>query len=118
MKHPSVDQIGIASRIRGLLGAAGTSDYAFSARRLGVTEIALRMSADELDPHPTFEVIVAVIREYGVDPAWLVSGQYDPNVHRTTLDASDEHRVGAVISTLLAADARDEGLPPIGRLEA
>jgi hypothetical protein len=118
MKAYSVDNRSIAKRIRGLIGINGRDDYAFSARRLGVSEMALRMSADELDPHPTFEVLLAVIREYGVDPAWLVTGTYNSGSHRAVLESTGEHDAGRALSDIFAADARGAEFSSNGRLEA
>src|SRR5687767_510603 len=74
----------IASRIRGLIGSpVSISD---AARRLRVDEVSLRMSVDELAPYPTVDVIAGVVREYGVDPTWLLTGQYDSATHRNMAD--------------------------------
>jgi hypothetical protein len=75
----------IAARIRGLVGALGPS-MSDTARRLRVDEISLRMSVDELAPYPTIDVIAAVVREYGVDPTWLLTGEYDTASHRNMAD--------------------------------
>ena len=57
-----------------------------TARRLRVDEVSLRMSVDDLAPYPTVDVIAAVVREYGVDPTWLLTGEYDAGSHRTVAD--------------------------------
>ena len=44
------------------------------------------MSIDELAPYPTVDVIAAVVREYGVDPTWLLVGEYDATSHRHIAD--------------------------------
>ena len=56
------------------------------AHDLGVEELALRMSIDEVSPHPTIDVMIAVVRHYGVDPNWLLTGEYDPALHRVVAD--------------------------------
>jgi hypothetical protein len=76
----------IASRIRGLL--SGQGDLATLAARLHVDEVALRISIDELSPYPTVAVIAAVIREYAVDPSWLLTGIYRAATHREALRAA------------------------------
>jgi hypothetical protein len=76
------------------------------------------MSTDDLDPHPTYDVLLAVIREYGVDPSWLVTGSYDSGGHRAVLETSDEHRVGRALSDIFAADARGAEQNSTDRLEA
>jgi hypothetical protein len=58
-----------------------------------VHESALRDTIDELAPYPTVEVLVAIIREYGIDPMWLLTGTYDPETHRNSLmSISATHR--------------------------
>lgn len=53
-----------------------------TARLLGVPELALRMTIDPISPHPTLDVVTAVVRVCGVDPGWLISGEYEPMTHR------------------------------------
>lgn len=40
----------------------------------------------------TVEVLTAVIREFGVDPTWLVTGAYDAGTHRAALETGDVDR--------------------------
>lgn len=81
-----IDRAGIAQRIRGLIGEPDGGDYAGTASRLGVEELSLRLSVDELSPHPTMEVILAIVREYGVDPGWLLTGEYQTSSHRAAIE--------------------------------
>lgn len=83
------DRSGIAERLRALIGGQSREDLADQAQRLRVEELSLRMSIDDLSPHPTIEVILAVIREYGVDPTWLLTGTYDSNSHRAAIEGED-----------------------------
>ena len=76
----------IASRLRGLL--SGQGDLPRIAARLRVDEVALRISIDDLSPYPTVGVIAAVIREYGVDPSWLLTGTYSAATHHEALNAA------------------------------
>ena len=80
------DRAGIADRLRGLIGGQDAGDLARTAERLRVEELSLRMSIDPLSPHPTMEVITAVIRDYGVDPAWLLTGEYQSSSHRVAIE--------------------------------
>lgn len=75
----------IAARIRGLLGGQDSS-LSDAAQRLKVDEVSLRMSVDTLAPYPTVDVIAAMVREYGVDPTWLLTGEYDATTHRAIAD--------------------------------
>ena len=53
-----------------------------ASKQLGVSEWALRLSIDPDSPQPTIEVILAIVRAYGVDPTWLLTGDYDCGTHR------------------------------------
>lgn len=83
---PILDKAGIAARLRGLLAGQDNGDFATIALRLGVEEVSLRMSIDDLSPHPTVEVLTAVIHLYGVDPSWLLTGNYNPATHRAAAE--------------------------------
>ena len=83
----SFDRNAIASRLRSLLGISGDVSFVAAAEKLGVEELSLRLSVDDLSPHPTIEVLDAVIREYGVDPTWLLTGHYDSGSHRMAVEA-------------------------------
>lgn len=48
------------------------------------------MNVDEFAPNPTIEVLAAVIREYGVDPTWLLTGIYDGGSHRVAMEGTEE----------------------------
>jgi hypothetical protein len=83
------DRAGIAGRLRALISGHCGMDLAHAAERLHVEELSLRMSVDDLSPHPTIEVVFAVIREYGVDPTWLLTGTYDSSSHRAAMEGDD-----------------------------
>jgi hypothetical protein len=98
------DRAAIAARIRDLLAGQDDGDPAIAARRLGVDEVGLRMSIDDLAPNPTVDVVAAIVLAYGVDPTWLLTGNYDSAVHRFALE--DPRAVGeAVARMMFAADA-------------
>jgi hypothetical protein len=82
------DRRGIAERLCELIGGQDDGDLAATACRLRVEELSLRMSVDPLSPHPTMEVIMAVIREYGVDPTWLLTGEYQSSSHRAAMEGN------------------------------
>jgi hypothetical protein len=93
------DRFEIAARVRGLLGGQDSGDAAATARRLDVEELALRMTIDEDSPHPVVDVLVAVIAAYGVDPSWLLTGDYDAQTHRRALDG-DRQAVSEALTRL------------------
>ncbi|HMA23448.1 MAG TPA: hypothetical protein VKP00_05630, partial [Gemmatimonadaceae bacterium] len=77
----------VAARVRTLVDHQDDGDPAGIARRLRVDELELRITIDSESPHPTINVLLAVIRDYAVDPTWLLTGDYDSATHRRALDA-------------------------------
>jgi hypothetical protein len=106
---PSIDRNGIAERLRGLLAGQDDDDLSRTAARLGVEELSLRMSIDRLSAHPTVEVLAAVIRVYGVDPTWLLTGRYDAGTHRAAIETEDIQ--GAVRDLMVSREFRIAELP-------
>jgi transcriptional regulator with XRE-family HTH domain len=80
-----LDRAGIAERLRGLLLGHGV-ELGETAGRLGVDEGALRVNLDDFSPHPTVDVLAAVVRVYGIDPSWLLTGVYDAATHRSVME--------------------------------
>jgi hypothetical protein len=54
-----------------------------------VSADALRRSVDLQSPRPSLSVLVAVARQYGVDPAWLLYDEYDGGIHWQSLEHGD-----------------------------
>src|SRR6476660_3045743 len=90
----------IAARIRGLLTGQDDGGLTAVAARLLVDATSLHMSIDEDAPYPTLDVIAAVAREYGIDPAWLVTGNYDSVTHRRSLEVTTDE-MPVIVSRLL-----------------
>ena len=79
--------------MRGLIGGQNGGDVGAIARRLRVDEVSLRMTIDELAPYPTFDALAAIVEHYGVDPNWLLTGEYDAATHREALlTAAEQNR--------------------------
>jgi hypothetical protein len=99
--HPTLENREIAARLRGLVGSTDNGDLAATATRLGVGALALRQSVDEVSPVVAVDVLLSAIHIYGVDPTWLLTGEYDSTTHRQLLtEAAD---LPAVLARLLAA---------------
>lgn len=81
------DRRSVAARVRTLIDHQEGDDPGAVARRLRVDELELRMTIDVDSPRPTMDVLLAVIREYAVDPTWLLTGDYDSGTHRRTMDS-------------------------------
>jgi hypothetical protein len=99
------DRIAIAARIRGLIAGQDDGDPAACAHRLHVDEVGFRMSIDDLAPNPTIEVVAAIVSAYGVDPNWLLTGDYDTATHRGILEG-DESVQQAVSRLMLPVVAK------------
>jgi|SRR5581483_1341186 len=107
-----VDVKQIGERIRGLIGGQDSGRLSATAERLGVSELSLRMSIDGDSPQPTIEVLLAIVRVYGVDPTWLLTGQYDAVTHRQAV-AADRRKVANVIRELAARGRTSDDGPAI-----
>ena len=101
----SLDWHAIAERIRGLIRIEPTSDVHAIAARLGVEEQSLRASVDGRAPLPTPAVISALVRVYGLDPSWVLTGEYDPGTHRVALE-SDRVDLNAFVRRMIADRAK------------
>jgi hypothetical protein len=102
------DAPAIAARIRALAGGRGHGDPATLALRLFVSEHSLRSSIDELLPRPTLDVMSGIVREFGVDPTWLVTGRYDPATHHAALQDGDDELRRAIGRLITAGSATTE----------
>jgi hypothetical protein len=109
---PGFDRIAIATRILSLMGQ-DADDLTATAARLGVDEVGLRMSVDDLAPNPTVDVIAAVVATYGVDPVWLLTGEYDAAAHRGILEQGQSAEQ-AVARLMLQSRASADGLRILG----
>jgi hypothetical protein len=96
----AIDRSAIAARIRHLLGAENPIDIDALADRLRVGAFALRRSLDEMAPDPTLDVLASIVQEFGVDPSWLVHGEYNSATHHAVLD--DNYNVRPVLRHTLA----------------
>jgi hypothetical protein len=88
-------------------------DLAPMAARLLVSEVALRISVDRIAPHPTLDVMAAVIQAYGIDPMWLMTGDYDPQMHRRHADSGTAQIQESLASMLVKDDASGGSSRPV-----
>ena len=95
---------GIAHRIACLLA---DMPLARAATRLRVPEADLGAILAGQPSTPMLEVLAAIVREFGVDPCWVVTGVYDGHTHRRAL--LDDT---AIIDLLAQAFADDLELIP------
>jgi hypothetical protein len=96
----AIDTASVAGRLRHLVGSRTVKD---AANQLGVSEAALRLSIDADAPHPTIEVLIAAAQRFGVDPTWILTGEYDGGTHRRLLDGAVDD-VAQAVRRLLTTD--------------
>jgi hypothetical protein len=102
MDHTTRQQI--AERIRMLIDGQNGGDIAAAALRCNIAEWELRSACGDA-PHPTVDVLAAVVVGYGVDPSWLLSGGYHGGSHGRALD--DPRGARATVMRLFRE--RDDG---------
>lgn len=117
------DRFGISARLRVLLAKSMEAGLPDVAKTLGVAEHSLRLSVDETSSYPSIDVLVAVTRRYGVDPSWLVTGDYDAATHLLATTAEEEghpsaiHRLIMSLTTQQRPDWSAPLAPPPNRPE-
>jgi hypothetical protein len=99
----SLDRRAIAARIRELIGPTDRG-LLETAARLKLPEAALRLAVHDTGPHPTLEVLAAIVREYGVDPSWLLYGKYDQRALERALEAGIGFTESELVSILTTSD--------------
>jgi transcriptional regulator with XRE-family HTH domain len=114
-KH--LDARAIAFRVRALLGDRGLAGRKQAARRLRVAETTLREAVRDDMPRPSLELLAAIIRKYGVDPTWLLFGEYDPATHRVSLEAGSAFTAHELRGLAASRLRLDDIFSPILRLE-
>jgi transcriptional regulator with XRE-family HTH domain len=82
------------------------------AARLGVDEVSLRMSIDPMAPYPTLDVLIAVATAYGVDPTWLITGEYNAATHRA-LEAHPDRAQDAMREMMTAFQQESPAEPSV-----
>jgi hypothetical protein len=90
----------IAARLRAVLGTPGAVDLCDLAIRLRIDQMSLILSLDATTPYPTIDVIAAVVRRYGIDPWWLLTGEYSVSTHRSSLETTTEE-MPAIVEALI-----------------
>ena len=84
-----IDPAGLAARVQGLIHGSYKGDLAAAAERLRVEEEDLRALVEGTD-QPHLGVLAALIREFGIDACWLLTGEYDYGLHRRALEVEED----------------------------
>jgi hypothetical protein len=81
----AIDWNGVAERIRGLVRAEDERELLAAAERIGVDARFLRESLEGTSRLAAIRVVIAVVRTYGLDPCWVLTGDYDGETHKVAL---------------------------------
>jgi hypothetical protein len=103
------DRRDIAARIRALIVDQSVAGLNAVAERLRVDGQALRRSIDEALPDPAMDVLVAIVRDLGVDPTWLLTGKYAAATHERALESGDSGIV-IVLKELMRRESPKRGV--------
>jgi len=101
----TIDWTKVSDRIRGLIGVHEERDLSRVAERLDVDETSLRRIVSRDPRKPEFGAIAAIVRVFGLDPTWVLTGRYDPSTHRVALNC-DTGEIAVALNRIAAADAR------------
>jgi hypothetical protein len=92
-----VDWSGVADRIKAFIGTSDQAQLSAAAVKLGVEERHLRDAIRHQSRFSMLKVIGAMVRVFGLDPSWVLTGRYDPATHRVAMEGD-----GAAIDALLS----------------
>ena len=96
-----IDAPALAARVQGLIHGRFGGDVAAAARELRVEEKELRDIVERATDHPSLDALAAIVRQFGIDACWLLTGEYDWASHRRQLEEEEEHGDDAPRSVIL-----------------
>jgi hypothetical protein len=106
----ALDWTAVSQRIKGLISMSDQAQLPEAAARLGVEERVLRDALKQQSRLSTLKVIGAVVRVYGLDPSWVLTGKYDPATHRVAIQ-NDSSAIDDLLKRLITdaglADSTD-----------
>jgi transcriptional regulator with XRE-family HTH domain len=92
----------VAARVRALVKFDEGGDLSPLARRLGVNEATLRNTLASDRPRLDARTLAAVVQEFGIDPTWLLTGEYNIATHHMALDDDAFQSASAVTQFITA----------------
>lgn len=107
----ALDWHDVWSRINALLNVATADDISRTATRLGVRDQQLHETLNRQSRLSTLTVASAIVRMYGIDPSWLLTGTFDAATHRVGL-RKDAREIEQVLRRLVSESARAPGVRP------
>jgi hypothetical protein len=98
VNEPLVDDI--AERVRAVVARLPGQGIGIPAETLGVSSARLEELArnrdDVIDIVFLIDVIAALVHQVGIDPKWLLTGQYDSAMHRQALLLGEDRTAAGV----------------------
>jgi hypothetical protein len=85
-----IDALALAARVQGLIQGRFAGDVRTAAQAVEVDEKELRDIVEHATDHPSLDVLAAIVRRFGVDACWLLTGEYDWKSHRLQLVQEEE----------------------------
>lgn len=101
----TIDWRAVSERIRSLVSASAGPDILGAAQRLGVSEAQLGEAVSGRSRFGSLKVLAAIVRVYGLDPTWLVTGEYDGTTHRASLEG-DRGEIDLLLKRLVREASR------------
>ena len=98
----------LASRVAGLIQGQFKGDIVAASRDLDVDPQELRRILEDKTNRPDLDVLAKLVKRFGVDVCWLVTGEYDWRTHMRLLqdeDERDESRSRQLLLRLAAESA-------------
>jgi hypothetical protein len=100
-----LDWAGVLDRIKGLVSMSDQAQQQVAATLLGIDERHLQAAVKHESRISTLKVVGAVVRVYGLDPTWILTGNYDAATHRIALQG-DSAAIDELLSRLVTRPAR------------
>jgi hypothetical protein len=97
-----IDWKEVADRIRGLVNLDDDGRLPVIAERLRVDEGILRQAVMGTSQPAYLTLVAAIIRVYGLDPSWVLTGRYDEGTHRVAL-RGDPREIGSIVLAMSEA---------------
>src|SRR5688500_15552866 len=88
------DARGLAARVAGLIHGQFGGDLHAAARALDVDPDEIYRIVEDHTAYPNIDLLARIVKRFGVDASWLITGEYDWRTHVAVLDddAPNEER--------------------------
>jgi hypothetical protein len=107
-----IDWRQVGDRMRVLVGANDDTALSREADRLKIGEAGLRSITRRSSASMDLHTLAAVVRAYGLDPTWVLTGEYDSNTHRSALNADTDEIAGTLLRLTCHGKLDDEFRSP------